>query len=245
MPQIRIGTTTVSYVIETRMRRQYPAIQIDSDGQMRVLIPANYPLDGLEDLLLKKSRWILKHGSVPVALEVTKQFANGAEFSFLGETVRLVGEVRKEKGEPPEVQRRGSWLHVALPADRVSGQARAIQRALIEWYLIQARVLLPHRVECYTTVVGVGPSRLKISQYTSRWGFCRADGLIAFDWRIVQAPETVVDYVVIHELMHRRYPHHRPAFWQAVAAVLPDYAARKTWLHDHALALRRWTDYTV
>ncbi len=244
MPQIRIGSTSISYIIEPRIRRQYPAIQIDADGQMRVLVPLDYPLDGLEDLLVKKSRWILKHARVPFAFDVAKQFSDGAEFTILGETVRLLAEGCKRQGERPEVQRRDGLLYVALSTDQASGRAEAVQQALIDWYRTQARMVLPKRVDRYTAAVGIGPRGLKISQYTSRWGFCRADGFIAFDWRIVQAPERVVDYVVVHELTHRLYPHHRPAFWQALATVLPTYAVQKAWLQDHASALRRWTEHT-
>ncbi len=60
---------------------------------------------------------------------------------------------------------------------------------------------------------------------------------MAFNWRLIQAPLSGIDYVIVHELTHRRYPHHRQMFWDAVRVILPDFGRRKQWLRDHGAEL--------
>jgi hypothetical protein len=78
---------------------------------------------------------------------------------------------------------------------------------------------------------------LWLADYQGRWGFCRHDGVLGFSWRIVQAPLSVLDYVVVHELAHRRYMHHQRSFWRAVGSVLPDYPRDRLWLRQHGTLL--------
>lgn len=136
-----------------------------------------------------------------------------------------------------DVIHQGRTIRVSIPSLPSPQQPVAVREALTAWFYQQAVELLPQRGDFYAHIVGIGPERLKIAEYKSRWGYCREDGLIALNWRIVQAPLSVIDYVVVHELTHRRYPHHRQMFWQAVEVILPDYEVRKQWLKDHGVEL--------
>jgi predicted metal-dependent hydrolase len=67
----------------------------------------------------------------------------------------------------------------------------------------------------------------------SRWGSCSTQGRISFSWRLVMAPEAVVDYVVAHEVAHLAEMNHGPRFWRLVEALMPDSAAPRAWLKRH------------
>jgi predicted metal-dependent hydrolase len=67
----------------------------------------------------------------------------------------------------------------------------------------------------------------------SPWGSCGKGGRLYFHWRSILLPPRIADYVVVHELVHLREPHHSPGFWRAVERVLPDFAHRKQWLAEH------------
>lgn len=237
MPILTIGTTTIPYSIEERSRRQHPAIQVDANRQVTVLVPRNFPENEIEPLLQKKSRWILKHVTAPQTLStaVQKQFVSGEGFLFRGRLLRLKVTVGVATQSHPIQQ--GRIIRVAIPSEPITQRTAAVREALVKWFYRQSMDLLPQRIDYYAPIVGMGPERLKIAEYKSRWGFCREDGLIALNWRIIQAPLSVIDYVVVHELTHRRYPHHRKTFWQAVEAILPDYKVRKAWLKDHGMEL--------
>ncbi len=237
MPVLTLGTTTIPYTIEERPRRQHPAIQVDADRKVTVLLPLHFPEDQIEPLLARKARWILNHVTAPLPPTPmsSKRFVSGEGFLFRGHLLRL--KVSTTSAAQPEVTQQGRTLRVTVPTLPAPQQSIAVRDVLTQWFYQQAAEVLPQRVNHYAGVVGIGPERLKISEYKSRWGFCREDGLIALNWRIIQAPLPVIDYVVVHELTHRRYPHHRQTFWQAVEAVLPDYEVRKQWLKDHGAEL--------
>ena len=67
----------------------------------------------------------------------------------------------------------------------------------------------------------------------SRWGSCSSLGNLNFHWKLALMPEEVLDYVVVHELAHRKHMNHSPLFWKEVEQILPDYKVRRKWLRDH------------
>ena len=81
--------------------------------------------------------------------------------------------------------------------------------------------------------IGRTPKRISFREYKSMWGKCDVEGRITFNWKLVMAPEQILDYVVVHEMAHLHHLNHSPAFWQRVETVLPDYKQRRKWLKDH------------
>jgi predicted metal-dependent hydrolase len=77
-------------------------------------------------------------------------------------------------------------------------------------------------------------SKIGITGARTRWGSCSAKGSLNFSWRLIMAPLEIIDYVIIHELVHLRYHNHSRAFWKGVADILPDYRARKAWLTQNS-----------
>ncbi len=240
MPTISIGSTVISYTIEVRPRRRYMAIQVDGQQRLKVLVPIDYPLTQIEPFLLQESQWILRNvmTPTPTSPSVQKRFVNGETFWVAGDVVRLA--LTQAADKVSYVHREHDQLIVSLAQESLLLETEMVRAALVAWYRQMALEVLPARIEYYKGIVGRGPERLKISEYKSRWGYCRADGLIALNWRLVQAPEPVMDYVVVHELAHLRHPHHQTTFWYAVASILPNYAAQKRWLSDHAAELGAW-----
>lgn len=77
------------------------------------------------------------------------------------------------------------------------------------------------------------PGGAAVQELGYRWGSCGKGGRLFFHWRSILLPPRIADYVVVHELVHLREPHHSPGFWRAVERVLPDFALRKQWLAEH------------
>ena len=84
--------------------------------------------------------------------------------------------------------------------------------------------------EYFAGQMGVSFGRITIRDQKTRWGSCSARGNLNFNWRLILAPLEVLDYVVVHELAHRREMNHSDRFWKQVESVLPDYTWRKAWL---------------
>lgn len=97
---------------------------------------------------------------------------------------------------------------------------------------------LPERLLELAARHGLAVSRVSVRNQRSRWGSCGRDGHICLNWRLVLMPESVRDYVLVHELMHLRRMDHSPAYWRLVAEACPDYRSARDWLRRHGPSLR-------
>ena len=142
---------------------------------------------------------------------------------YLGAVLRL----RPEPGRT-RVHRRGGDLLV--PA----GDARA---ALERWYRRMARAEVGPRVDGAAAVAGLRYRSLTIRGQRTRWGSCTAQGALSFNWRLLLAPEAVLDYVVWHEVCHLAVLDHSPRFWSLLESHCPGYREPRRWLRRYGSAL--------
>ena len=101
----------------------------------------------------------------------------------------------------------------------------------------KAAEYIPERVKYYADIIGTNYGQITIRAQKTRWGSCTAKGNLNFNWRLVMAPEPVLDYVVIHELCHLRYMDHSEHFWNLVAEFCPAYKQYRKWLKEHGESL--------
>ncbi|MEE0956016.1 MAG: SprT family zinc-dependent metalloprotease [Eubacterium sp.] len=101
----------------------------------------------------------------------------------------------------------------------------------------EARSYLPERVKYYAQIMGVTYGRITIRHQKSRWGSCSAKGSLNFNCLLMLAPAEVIDYVVVHELSHRRHMDHSREFWAEVGRYMPDYKEKEKWLKVHGQEL--------
>jgi predicted metal-dependent hydrolase len=93
------------------------------------------------------------------------------------------------------------------------------------------------RVSYYAPKAGVTARHVAVRDLGNRWASCSPKGNIAFHWKCMMAPQTIIDYIVVHELCHFHYLDHTEAFWNEVDKVLPNYRERKEWLRKHGAGL--------
>lgn len=110
---------------------------------------------------------------------------------------------------------------------------RPISDQEIRLLKIKAKRVIPHKVNQYAQQMGVTYGNITIKVQKSRWGSCSAKGNLNFNCLLMNAPEEIIDYVVVHELCHRKEMNHSPKFWTEVEKVIPDYKDRRKWLKDH------------
>ncbi len=113
-----------------------------------------------------------------------------------------------------------------------------IRAALEAWYRRQARTIITERLVYWNTQYGFTYQRVAIKEQKTRWGSCSRKGNLNFNWRLLLAPLSILDYVVIHELCHLKEQNHAPRFWALVAQSCPDYRERRRWLRIHGHELR-------
>ena len=112
-----------------------------------------------------------------------------------------------------------------------------MRAALVVWFRRHAAMRLPERVAAWRAKAGVELPRVVSSDQQKRWGSCDRNGTIRLNWRIIQAPMRLVDYVVVHELIHLRHRGHGRDYWQALGRVLPDYQRRREDLRQRGISL--------
>lgn len=225
---VRWGTTLIPYAVQRSGRRRTVAVAVDPDRGVVLTAPLDTPVERLDRIVRAKSRWIVdhlrRHGDVPPAAGA-REFVSGEGYTYLGGHYRLR---LIEGGSPQPVALRGRWLELPVPAGVPDEHRAAFARAaLVDWYRKQAQRKLPGRADSWATRTGVARTQVQLRDQHKRWGSCDARGVVRINWRIVQAPISLVDYVLAHEMVHRLHRQHDAAFWSALGRLLPDYEERR------------------
>jgi len=207
-------------------RRKTAAIKIKK-GKVFVVVPECLTMAAIESLVDKKHRWIKE--KLAIQNEIMdikpKEFISGESFSYLGKNHPL----KIESGLYPVIKLHQDELVVSV-RDKTVDNSQAIKQLLFKWYKQQAESELRDKTERYSSIIGVNPSSVTIKSFKSRWGSCSIAGGIQYNWKIIIAPDRIVDYVVIHELCHILHHNHSPAFWKAVEKYCHDYRDCSAWL---------------
>lgn len=125
------------------------------------------------------------------------------------------------------------WLRKHLQAQGNRPKFPPLGKEELRHLAEEAAKVIPRRVEHFAPLVGVTWGSITIRNQRSRWGSCSGKGNLNFNCLLMLAPPEVVDYVVVHELCHRKQMNHSPKFWAEVERVLPDYARHRQWLKDN------------
>ena len=219
------GNTQMPYTIRrSTRRRKTVTVSVDSHGDVLLAAPTDFPTPELDAMVRRKAVWIekqIRRVKSQDAPPGQREFVSGESVLYLGRHYRL--RVCPHSRGPAKLQ--GRWLQVPAGADE--GHPDLVRTALIAWFRLRAEERLPERVDAWYARVGVPMPPVLVANQRRRWGSCDRHGTIRLNWRIVQAPMRLVDYVVVHELAHLRHHGHGRDYWQAVECVLPDYERRR------------------
>jgi predicted metal-dependent hydrolase len=191
-----------------------------STGEVTVVAPSQRALDRALDFARSESTWIARRlARVPQPA----LFGLGARIPLRGtEHVVEAGDA----GPAPV------WIDESEgePIIRVSGRAEHAPRRLLDFLKREARRLLSERAHELSQRLGMQPSRITVRDTASRWGSCSTTRTLSFSWRLILAPEFVLDYVVAHEVAHMRHMNHSARFWKLVQELAGDIDVPQKWL---------------
>jgi predicted metal-dependent hydrolase len=207
---------SIPYKLERRSRRTV-GIKIDQTGLI-VHAPNRISQPQLEQMLMSKIAWIQsklkaqQENALP-----TFEWKDGASLLFLGNPVKL--------SIAPDTASRAleytpGLLRLALPNPENTAQ---IAKKVVQWYRKQALTDFSRRLEILSAKLGVPTPTLFLSNARSRWGSCNSKQEIRLNWRLLQAPPNIINYVVAHELAHLKEMNHSAKFWAMVEKIYPDY----------------------
>lgn len=208
-------------------RRATLGLTVDRGGELVIHAPESSDRDELSRWARSKLLWVhrkllSKSQSAPRLQEPA--FVSGENFTFLGRNYRL--KLLRDASSTLEFDGRYFLLCVSARAEAT--------KHFRDWYVRNGREWLSRRVELLTRKIAAKPSRVSVRDLGYRWGSCGKNGALYFNWRLLQLPARVIDYVIVHELTHLREPHHAPEFWRILDRSLPDWRSRAEELKSKA-----------
>ncbi len=218
-----------------RSKRSTADIVIERDGRVLVRAPQAIPDERIEDLIQAKRYWIYKNLAEWRDLNATRvlrEYRNGEGFLYLGRSYRLLLVADQEE---PLLLKNGRFCLQRDLVDR--GEIEAAKTAFRDYYIARGSERIRQRVNYYAPKVGVMPCDVAVRELGNRWASYSPNGNLAFHWKCMMAPQTIIDYIVVHELCHFHHLDHTDAFWNEVDKVMPTYGERKEWLRAHGAGL--------
>jgi predicted metal-dependent hydrolase len=223
------GESVPVLFVRHRRARRY-VLRVRPDGTVRVTVPRGGTVEGAWAFAQRQAAWIQQQRQRQAAAppRARQEWRPGTPVLFRGEAVPLTA---RALGETWVVQ----LAEFETPMPGIGGDLRtAVERAL--WQL--ARRELPIRVGQLAALHGLSVGTTQVRNQRSRWGSCSRRGTVCLNWRLIQAPPAVRDYVILHELMHLRHMNHSRKFWEAVAAACPGHREARDWLRRNEPRLR-------
>ncbi|MBF0511209.1 MAG: M48 family metallopeptidase [Candidatus Omnitrophica bacterium] len=208
-----------------RTQRRTIGLHITSDAKLIVRAPLFTPEDSIYKLIERKEAWIKskqEYFRIRQPKTCPRRFIPGEKYLFLGKEYSLVAV----EDIPKAVILAGSLMISKMVLNNA-------KEHLTNWYKTQAYEHICQQVEYYAHITALTYRSIKVNDAKTRWGSCGALDTLNFTWRLIMAPPRVIDYVVVHELMHLKQKNHSRHFWKEVSSIIPDYKQDQAWLKEN------------
>lgn len=218
--QLAEATTIPLRIIASTRARRY-LLRLDADGSARLVIPRRGSRAEAMRFLERSRDWLQRRHQQWLAHRSVRQpWQDGVALLFRGEEVRL------------RVEADVSGVALSFADQILCGVTPAADfRPAIQAHLRRlAERELPPRTRELAALHGIAIGRVTVRAQKTRWGSCSARGTISLNWRLIHAPPFVRDYLIIHELMHRRQMNHSARYWKLVADAFPRWEEAERWL---------------
>jgi predicted metal-dependent hydrolase len=224
-----INHQTVTYTLRRSFRARRVRLEISQRHGLTVIVPRSYNINGIPGLLKSKEPWIsrtMTRLSQCQPLPTPRKLKSGDTLPYLGRDLELV---KQPNHHGDDVSLEGNKL--AVRPDLFNDGL--LEPALEQWYRTEAARLITDLTDKLSSQMGIGYKRIGIRGQRTRWGSCSRKKNLSFNWKLIMAPEPIVEYVVIHELLHLKEMNHSKKFWELVARYCPGWREHKKWLKKH------------
>ena len=233
--RVEFGNLDLEVQIERTNRKRTISLQV-KDNKLIVKAPRTASRQSLDDLIQRKQSWIKKRAILNVEERKlrNRKFIDNEKFYFKGNEYRLSLIL----GGKEEVKISEGFLIVTCKDDRAMG-SKDVKTFIEDWYVRESTKILNTRTYEFAKKMKVEPSAITVKNYASKWGSCTASNKISYNWRIIMAPDCIVDYLIIHELCHIIEHNHSKNFWYQVGKYCEDFKKKRKWLREngHKLVL--------
>jgi predicted metal-dependent hydrolase len=213
----------INYSIKYSTRKTISII-VERDRSVVVRAPLNTSEELIEKEINKRKRLLQKkieHNQKYPFPKPAKEFVSGETLLYLGKQYKLY--VNESSNE-------GVVFDSKFFIDKTNQkQANKLFR---EWYINSATEIIVPKAKTIAKQLGVVYKNINIMDLKYRWGSCTPKDNIHFNWRIIKAPMTVIEYIIVHELTHLLEANHTPEFWNRIAVMQPGFEKAKNWLKE-------------
>ena len=239
--QVNLGNQIIPYTVKRSSGARYARLEIKLDTGLNVVIPKFYKIEQIQALLETKKRWILNklaRFSQSPALKTERELNDSDTIPYLGRDLEI--KINRHHGDFNSVGIE-SGTEIKVEGNKlianITNTTYKLNSVIVQWYKKQAAEIIGAKVEKLSTKFRLTYNKLYIRSQRTRWGSCSYNGNLNFNWKLIMAPEPVIDYVVIHELMHLEEMNHAKKFWKLVAEQCPQWREHKKWLREHEAEL--------
>jgi predicted metal-dependent hydrolase len=227
--EIMLQGFAIKYDLKQSTRIRGIRLEIRVETGLTVVVPAKFTRQQVQDILNEKARWILRHlrGGKPVQMPLfRKEVGHGDRIPYMGKSIEVV--IAQDGQKNRHIEFNGDRLIIPMP-----GKGSSIDYVLEKWYRGQARLVFTQKADLHKEKMGLRYHLIMIRGQRTRWGSCSPSGNITLNWKLMLAPEIIIDYVIIHELAHLRHMNHSQKFWQFVERYCPRWKEYRKWLSKH------------
>jgi len=239
MGELVVGQTRIAYAVR-RSRVTKRLRLIVTPDRVEVVVPEGQTDGDVADFVRRRREWIYTEQEKLRAREARQRrggggggggperMVSGAKIPYRGRMMRLrVTRRGAANGEITVEYRNGFYVTADGEADDA-----ALRAAVEAWLKDRVKRDVRAFVSRHASALGVTPKAVRVMELSQIWGSCGQGGILHFNWKLIFAPRAVLEYAVVHELVHLRHRDHTPAFWRAVGEVVGDYEHRRAWLSE-------------
>jgi len=218
----------------TRRKRKTVSLIVEPTGVVRILAPLRFSDKNITALLQEKQSWVLeKLRIVKSSTIVPPDFLEGTELDYQGKMYAIKYEpVIRKSDECIAI------LHDQILIFSRSFEKEVVKKSIESWYKKEATLKIQESVLAMQKRMDKLPTKISVKTQKKRWGSCTSKGHILLNWRLILAPQEVLDYVILHELCHLYFMDHSPKFWAKVSEFDPKYKEKRDWLKRNGHIIR-------
>ncbi len=220
----------IDITIEKTDRRKTVSIFIERDGSVRVLAPASTSDETIETAIKSKEYLIFTKLAKWKELNqgrVNREYVNGQSFLYLGRNYRL--KLTENQDVPLKIS--GGFFLLDI---RHLSKAEKVFK---EFYKEKALLKIKERMKVHEDKFPTKPTAIKVLELRNRWASWTPKDGLNFHWKCIMAPVSVLDYIIMHEMVHLKYPNHSTDFWNELDKKMPDFREQENWLKRNGVKM--------
>jgi predicted metal-dependent hydrolase len=217
-------------ILITRTKRKKTISILIKDGNVEVKAPFNLKQNEIDGFILKKEKWIKNKILLQKKIKQLpkKKFIDGEVFKFLGKDLILKININ----DVIRTYIKNDYICLDLKNNSKNNRDK-IKKELELFYRSFSEKILKEKTLIESKKMNLKVEKIKVRSYKNRWGSCSSNGDISYNWKLIMAPEKIINYVIIHELCHLIHFNHSRDYWGEVSKKLPNYRESKEWLKSN------------